>query len=99
MGRRDTAVTLADGGRLVISRMPPDHGEREVPGVADIDDGGREQRAVTEATQDTVGQVVLYIVRHIGAHDLGCDIGRDSCTDQRGGANQRGEEFNLMRWK
>jgi len=36
--RRDTAVALADGGRLVASGVPADHGEREVPGVADIDD-------------------------------------------------------------
>jgi hypothetical protein len=36
--RRDTAVALADGGRLVVSGVPADHGEREVPGVADIDD-------------------------------------------------------------
>jgi hypothetical protein len=34
----DTAVPLADGGRLVVSGAPADHGEREVPGVADIDD-------------------------------------------------------------
>jgi hypothetical protein len=32
------AVALADGGRLVVSGAPADHGEREVPGVANIDD-------------------------------------------------------------
>jgi len=31
-------IALADGGRLVVSGVPADHGEREVPGVADIDD-------------------------------------------------------------
>ena len=30
----------------------------------------------TEAWKDTVGQVVLHIARHIGAHDLDRDIGR-----------------------
>jgi hypothetical protein len=27
-----------DGGRLVVSGVPADHSEREIPGVADIDD-------------------------------------------------------------
>jgi hypothetical protein len=35
---QDTAVALAHGGRLVVSGVPADHGEREVPSVADIDD-------------------------------------------------------------
>ena len=35
---QDTAVALAYGGRLVASGVPADHGEREVPIVADIDD-------------------------------------------------------------
>ena len=29
---------VAHGGQLVLSGVPADHGEREVPGVADIDD-------------------------------------------------------------
>jgi len=35
-----------------------------------------EQREVTEAGQQAVGQVVLHIVRHVGTHDLDRDVSR-----------------------
>jgi hypothetical protein len=35
-----------------------------------------EQREITEAGQQAVGQVVLHIVRHVGTHDLDRDVSR-----------------------
>jgi hypothetical protein len=30
-------VALSHSGQLIVSRVLPDHGEREIPGIADID--------------------------------------------------------------
>ena len=33
------------GGQLIVLRVLPDHGEREVPGIADIDDRQQQKSA------------------------------------------------------